>query len=124
MNTQSNNISKSKVMKKAWADFRAYNGITMTFFAQCMKDAWAYFKKNANRNVNDMIQAVKEEILNINSRRVMGSSIAADGMATVRAVAKAALGFASDVATTVAKYGKASEKQAYVIARAAVENGI
>lgn len=36
-------------------------------------------------------------------------------------VADAKLGFASDVAATVAKYKKASEKQAYVIAKAAVD---
>lgn len=33
-------------------------------------------------------------------------------------------GFASEVAATVLKYNRASEKQAYVIARAAVENNI
>jgi len=42
----------------------------------------------------------------------------------VEVVAKSNLGFASEVAKTVATYKKASEKQAYIIARAAVESGL
>lgn len=42
----------------------------------------------------------------------------------VSIVADDATGFAKDVAATVLKYEKCSEKQAYVIARAACELGI
>lgn len=120
-------INKAQVLKKAWNDFRTYNGNTMTFFAQCLKDAWAYYKERAAMGAQGaqyFIQEVKMEILNVNARSTRGNSAAGEGMAIVRAVAKAACGFASDVAATVQKYGRASEKQAYVIARAAYDLGI
>ena len=120
-------INKSQVLKKAWNDFRTYNGSTMTFFAQCLKDAWAYFKERAamgKQGAQFFIQEVKMEILDINYRNTRGAATCGEGLSVVRSVAKAACGFASDVAETVLKYGRASEKQAYVIARAAYDLGI
>lgn len=118
-------INKSQVLKKAWNDFRTYNGSTMSFWSQCLKDAWAYFKERAAMGAQGaqfFIQEAKMEILDINYRKTRGNF--GEGMNIVNAVAKAACGFASDVAATVQKFGRASEKQAYVIARASYDLGI
>lgn len=120
-------INKAQVLKKAWNDFKAVDCRTMSYFATCLRNAWAYFKERAAMGAQGaqyFIQEAKMEILNINSRSTRGNSVAGEGISIVRAVAKAACGFASDVAETVQKYGRASEKQAYVIARASYDLGI
>lgn len=120
-------INKSQVMKKAWVDFRTYGGNTMSFFSKCLKDAWEEAKMRVQmgaQGTSYRIQAIKEEILSINSINSMGSSFSGNGMAVVREIKNASIGFASDVASTVLKFKRASEKQAYVIARAAYNLGL
>lgn len=86
-------------------------------------------KVNTNPEIN--VQSVKRALLsyakadrwNKNTEYRMGFNDIAQG--TIDAVANANIGFASDVAKTVAKYNYSiSEKQAYVIANAAVQNNI
>ena len=67
------------------------------------------------------IQDVKMAIIHSTARQDQG---ARDILEIIYAVEMDVNGFASDVAKTVAKYGRASEKQAYVIARAFVEAGL
>lgn len=67
------------------------------------------------------IQTIKNEIISATRRQ---DQAARDILEIIYAVELGAKGFAADVAKTVAKYGKASEKQAYVIARAFVEAGL
>jgi translation initiation factor 2 beta subunit (eIF-2beta)/eIF-5 len=67
------------------------------------------------------IQEIKSAIIHSTSRQDQG---ARDILEIIYAVEMDVKGFASDVAKTVAKYGRASEKQAYVIARAFVESGL
>ena len=71
------------------------------------------------------IQFVKNIILNDTNKvsRLWVDGEDREGFAICYTVAKFTTGFGSQVATTVDKYGKASEKQAYVIARAFVEAG-
>lgn len=77
---------------------------------------------------NEKIQKIKRLIMGfIRFDRWHENSLAGindDVLWIVEQVATSNLGFASEVAKTVATYKKASEKQAYVIARAAVESGL
>jgi hypothetical protein len=77
-------------------------------------------------NNTSLINEVKNFILNyafIDRWNKNSQSEMSDEAQTVIAlVAEGGYGFASDVATSSAKYSKVSEKQAYWIAKAAVEN--
>ena len=118
-------INKAQVLRKAWNDFRSMGGNTMAIFADCLRGAWAFFKEAAAMGAQGAqfyIQNVKEQVLEVNYSKIRVNAV--DGWAYVRSVRDAACGFASDVAATVAKYGKCSEKQAYVIARACYDLGI
>jgi len=82
-------------------------------------------KKN-NMETSQKIQILKKFILgyafsyswNAASRK----ELANEAETVIDLVAISGLGFASEIAATVAKYKKISEKQAYWIAKAAVEN--
>lgn len=67
------------------------------------------------------IQEIKMSIISATSRQ---DQCARDILEIIYAVEQDVKGFPADVAKTVAKYGRASEKQAYVIARAFVESGL
>lgn len=77
-------------------------------------------------NNNNKIQVLKNFIVsnafaygwNTASKRELGD----EAETIVDQVAKFTTGFASEIAQTVLKYKKVSEKQAYWIAKAAVEN--
>ena len=69
----------------------------------------------------ERIQTIKAEIISATRRQ---DQCARDILEIIYAVEQAVKGFPAEVAKTVAKYGKASEKQAYVIARAFVESGL
>lgn len=62
---------------------------------------------NANRWNNNSQMELKDQLLSV-----------------VEDVRLANLGFASEIAATVVKYERCSEKQAYWVAKAAVENNI
>lgn len=70
-----------------------------------------------------LIRYAKEDKWNRNTEYRLGFNSDAQGV--IDQVAKGNYGFASQVAETVRRYGyRISEKQAYVIARAAVENNL
>lgn len=77
---------------------------------------------------NEKIQEVKRMMViyinadrwNDNSKMALKDQV----LSVVSQVAMAGLGFASDIATTVDKFERCSEKQAYWIAKAAVENNL
>jgi len=77
------------------------------------------------RNEAAAIQQVKAIILDVNSVYGRLDCVGNDlpGYEICLAVQAARLNFASDVASSVYRYAKASEKQAYVIARAYVQAG-
>lgn len=77
-------------------------------------------------DTNTQIQEVKWFICNYafsaNWNNASRADMANDAETVIGYVATANLGFASEIAQTVEKYKKISEKQAYWIAKAAVEN--
>jgi hypothetical protein len=73
-------------------------------------------------NSADRIQRIKKAILAMPYYRVGDQYQSV--MEIVLNVRMSTTGFASEVAKTVEKYGRVSEKQAYVIARAFVENNL
>ena len=118
-------INKAAVLRKAWNDFKSTSLRTMERWSDCLRNAWAFYKEAAAMGANGkafFIQNIKEQILETNFRLTRG--VAYDGVAYVRSVMAASCGFASEVAASVLKYGKCSEKQAYVIARACYDLGI
>ena len=126
--------NKSEIFAQAWGRYKA-NRNRLTF-ARSLKMAWEFAKEQAGVVVEQVkavvvktnaqiIQAVKEVLLGFtsNSRtfKANHNDMAEMADTLVSRVAEVT-GFAGDVAKTVEKYGKVSEKQAYIIARAAVEN--
>jgi hypothetical protein len=80
------------------------------------------------KTANELIQDVKSTMVSfINSNRqdnASKSQIKDDMLWLVDQVAWANAGFCSEIATTVSKYERCSEKQAYWIAKYAVESNL
>lgn len=117
-------INKSELFKNAWKLFRTNS---LMSFGDALKSAWNIAKST---NVPD-IQKVKgalvayarEDKWNKNTAYELGFN--GDAQSVIEQVANSAFGFASEIAQTVVKYNfKISEKQAYWIAKAAVENNV
>lgn len=118
-----NSVNKSEVMKAAWEMFKASSKRTMAFFSICLKDAWKMAKTALKARPSIDLQDVKWTLLQLGNTIGQGShGVAGEARSIVYYVATELNGFATDVAQTVLKYKRISEKQAYVIARAYVEN--
>jgi hypothetical protein len=80
------------------------------------------------KTTQDLIQEVKRSLVSfINADRWNNNSkmqIKDEMLWLVDQVASANLGFISEVATSVSKYERCSEKQAYWIAKGAVESNL
>ena len=74
------------------------------------------------------IQTVKSFITNYafsyDFNNASKREMADEAETVIELVAQSGLGFASDIANTVNKYKKISEKQAYWIAKTAIENSL
>lgn len=109
-------MTKSELFKAAHAVAKNLSGDYKACFVMALRIV---------RNQKQHIQFVKNIILNDTNKmsRIWVDGNEREGYTICYTVAKFMTGFGSQVAATVDKYGKASEKQAYVIARAFVEAG-
>lgn len=109
-------MTKSEIFKAAHQVARNLSGDYKACFVMALAIV---------RDQKQHIQFIKNIILNDTNKvsRIWVDGNEREGFSICYTVAKFTTGFGSQVATTVDKYGKASEKQAYVIARAFVEAG-
>jgi hypothetical protein len=109
-------MTRSQIFKAAHEIARSLEGNYRACFAMAL---------DIVRNEAAAIQQVKAIILDVNRAYgrldVTGNDL--PGYEICCAVEAARINFASDVASSVYRYAKASEKQAYVIARAYVQAG-
>lgn len=112
-----NTYNKSEILKAAWKAFRS-SDVT---FSQALIQAWRDAKNPSYR-----IQKTKSFILSYAFQygwnKASVRDMADEAETIVDLVSKYGEGLAKEIATTVNKYKKVSEKQAYWIAKYAVEN--
>jgi len=113
---KTNAMTRSQIFKAAHEIARSLEGNYTARFVMALQIV---------RNEAAAIQQVKAIILDVNRAYgrldVTGNDL--PGYEICCAVEAARINFASDVASSVYRYAKASEKQAYVIARAYVQAG-
>lgn len=110
------NETRRQVMTAAWAIYK--RGV-VRFFSTALKMGWEKVKETAAAAVKpaaNLIDEVKRGLL-----RNIGFYTDTHKHNALQLVALVKGGFAGDVANSVVTYRKISEKQAYVIARALVE---
>lgn len=134
--------NKSEIFTNAWVEFKKFNSSEFAIknnrfitLAAALKNAWLNAKKALVNVVNDVaeyvevvtVESVKALLNNVNADRWSQNSkmhLKDDAMSIVYKVAQLACGFASDIAETVLKFERCSDKQAYWIAKTAIENNI
>lgn len=113
--------TKSQILKESHQLAKSFEGHYSACLSEALKITW---KKSREIPEKEKIQTIKQTILSGVSSYYQQNGYWDFAEEIILAVEMDTEGFTSDVASTVYKYKRCSEKQVYVIARAFVENDL
>lgn len=106
---------QSRVMKKAWSEYKSYDNQVSSFqteksFAECLADAWIM----ENTTIQDVYTSINENTV----KEIRDILITCDfnSVVVLEVVAERSSSYVADIARKAIKYSRISEKQAWCVA--------